>query len=146
MTANPPAPPLARPLTAAGFNQFIAEKKLMAGRCMACATLALPPRAVCNNCHSGQMEWVETSGLGTLAAFTIIYIAPTFMVDQGYGRDKPYLSGIVELEEGVRISARILGFDASQPESIQIGTPLVVDFIEQGEGEAHQTYLAFRRA
>ena len=69
--------------------------------------------AVCPHCHSTNLEWVETSGKGKLAGFTVVYIAPTFMVEQGYGRDKPYVSGIVELEEGVKISARITGFDAN---------------------------------
>ena len=66
------------------------------------------------------------------------------MVEQGYGRDKPYVSGIVELEEGVKISARITGFDAKKPETIQVGAPLVVDFITTGEGDKAKTYLAFK--
>ena len=38
------------------------------------------------------------------------------MIEQGYGRDKPYVSGVVELDEGVKISARIIGVDATKPE------------------------------
>ncbi len=135
---------LARPFSAAAFDQFLAEKKLMAARCAACGKLALPPRAICPHCRSDRMEWVETSGKGKLAAFTVIYIAPTFMIEQGYGREKPYVSGIVELEEGPRISAHILGLDPAYPDAIQIGAPLVVDFIEHTAGEKSHTYLAFR--
>jgi hypothetical protein len=135
---------LARPFTAFAFEQFLAEKKLMAARCTACGALTLPPRAICPHCRSEAMAWTETSGKGKLAAFTVIYIAPTFMIEQGYGRDKPYVSGIVELEEGPRVSAHILGLDPTRPEEIKIGTPLVVDFIEHSAGEKHHTYLAFR--
>ena len=134
-----------RPFTVASFNQYLAEKKLMASHCLDCGALHLPPRAVCPKCHSSNLAWVETSGKGKLAGFTVIYIAPSFMVEQGYSRDKPYVSGIVELDEGVKISARITGVDAASPESIQVGTPLAVDFITVGEADKAKTYLAFRK-
>lgn len=133
-----------RPFSAAAFDQYLAEHKLMAVRCTNCAAMYAPPRAICPKCHSEEMEWVETSGKGRLAAFTVIYGGPTFMVGQGFDRKNPYISGIVELEEGTRISARITGIDPTRPAEIQIGTPLNVEFVEFGEGEAKKTYLAFR--
>jgi uncharacterized OB-fold protein len=133
-----------RPFTVASFDQYLAEGKLMASRCVNCGTLDLPPRAICPKCHSENLEWTETSGKGKLAGFTVVSIAPTFMIEQGYGRDKPYASGIVELEGGVKISARIIGVDATKPEEIKVGTPLTVDFITVGEGEEAKTYLAFK--
>jgi uncharacterized OB-fold protein len=134
------------PFTAFSFNQFLNEKKLMGSRCSRCGGLYLPPRAICPKCHADAMEWVELCGRGKLAAFTSVYIAPTVMVSAGYGRDNPYLTGIVELEEGVKISARILGVDPREPTAIQVGTPLRVDFIEQGEGGEKKTLLAFQPA
>jgi uncharacterized OB-fold protein len=142
-----------RPFTAAAFNQYLAEAKLMASHCLACGASHLPPRAICPKCHSDQIEWVAVSGKGTLAAFTVIYIGPTFMVEQGFGRKTPYISGIVTLEEGISISARITGLDPLKPETIQVGALLTVDFIEfvtvpvparDGEGESKKTYLAFK--
>jgi uncharacterized OB-fold protein len=133
-----------RPFSAAAFDQYIAEHKLMAARCTKCGGVYTPPRAICPKCHSEVMEWVETSGRGKLAAFTVIYSGPTFMVEQGFDRKNPYISGIVELDEGTRISARITGLDMSKPAEIKIGTPLNVDFVEFGEGEARKTYLAFK--
>lgn len=133
-----------RPFSAASFNQYLVEHKLMGSRCIACGQLYLPPRAICPHCHSDQMEWTELSGEGTLAAFTAIYIAPTLMLEEGYGRDKPYCTGIVETAEGVKISARILGVDAANAASISMGLPLKVDFVQQGEGEQAHTYLAFK--
>lgn len=124
-----------RPFTAASFNRYLSEKKLVGSRCTACGALYLPPRAICPRCHASSMEWVELGGRGRLAAFTVIVIGPTFMNEQGFGRDNPYVSGIVALDEGVRISARILGVDAKNPAGIAIGLPLKVEFIEQGEGK-----------
>ncbi len=133
-----------RPFSAAAFNQFIAEHKLMATQCTKCKGVYAPPRAICPNCHSEEMAWVETSGKGKLAGFTVIYSGPTFMVEQGFDRKNPYISGIVELEEGTNISARILGVDPMKPNEIKIDTSLSVDFVEFGEGEAKKTYLAFK--
>lgn len=133
-----------RSFTAASFDQYLADGKLMASRCADCGTLNLPPRAICPKCHSENLEWVETSGHGKLAGFTVVYIAPNFMLEQGFGRDKPYVSGIVELDEGVKISARITGVDATKPEEIKVGTPLTIDFITTGEGDEAKTFLAFK--
>jgi len=132
------------PFTAAAFNQFLGEKKLMAARCPTCHTLYLPPRALCPQCHDDKLEWAELSGKGKLAAFTSIYVGLTFMNAEGFDRTNPYVTGIVELDEGVRISARILGVAAHQPDQIKIGTPLTVEFLERGEGEEKKTFLAFR--
>ena len=133
-----------RPFTAASFDEYIAESKLMASHCTDCDTLNLPPRAICPNCHGENLVWSETSGKGKLAGFTVVYIAPTFMIEQGFGRNAPYVSGIVELDEGVKISARIIGVDATKPEEIKIGSSLAVDFVTFGEGDNAKTYLAFK--
>jgi len=133
-----------RPFSAAAFDQYISEHRLMAARCTKCGGMYVPPRAICPKCHSEELEWVETSGKGELAAFTVIWSGPTFMIEQGFDRKNPYISGIVELEEGARISARITGIDPTKPTEIKIGTPLTVDFVEFGEGEKKKTYLAFK--
>ncbi len=130
-----------RPFTEASFRQYLSEKKLMGSYCSECNQVHLPPRAFCGD---AKLEWREMSGKGKLVAFTVIYIAPQSMIDAGYDRNNPYVTGIVELEEGVRISAFIQGLDAKKPNSITIGMPLTVDFIERGKGDDKQTYLAFR--
>lgn len=134
-----------RLFTPISFNQFLNEKKLMGSRCQKCGTLYLPPRPLCIKCHNGKMEWTELKGKGKLAAFTVITVVPAKMIAQGYGRDNPYCTGIVELEEGPKISGRIIGVDFRAGQ-IKVGMPLAVDFIETGEGEDKKTVLAFRPA
>lgn len=133
-----------RPFTPASFEQYLNERKLMGSHCTTCNRDYLPPRAICPNCHGDQLTWVEFAGKAKLAAFTSIFIAPTAMIEAGYGRDNPYLAGIVELDEGVKISAQILGLDASKPQEVRIGTPLRAEFVERGEGDKKKTFLAFR--
>jgi len=132
-----------RDFTSASFYQFLGEKKLMATRCIKCQALYLPPRPLCIKCGSEEMAWAEMSGKGALAAFTVIAVAPTFMIKEGHGRDNPYCTGVVELAEGPKISARILGLDVDRPHDIKIGTPLTVSFVDCVKDNEDGTYLAF---
>jgi len=90
------------------------------------------------------MEWIETKGNGKLAAFTCIAIGPPFMIKEGYDRKHPYVSGVVDLEEGARVVARIEGVDGRKPETIKIGTPLQVEFLHRGKPNNSKTFLAFK--
>ena len=132
-----------RPFSAESFNQFLSEKKLMGSRCQSCGALHVPPRALCPACYGEEMKWEGMGGKGKLVAFTTIHIAPTAMIEAGHGRDNPYCAGIVQLDRGPAISAQIVGVDATQPESITIGMPVRVVYIQRGEGEEQRTYLAF---
>ena len=132
-----------RPFSDISYEQYLNEEKLMGSRCKKCKALSVPPRSICVKCYSSEMEWVEMNGTGQLAAFTCITVAPPSMMAQGYDRKHPYCSGVVELEEGARVDARIEGVDATRPEEIKIGMPLRVKFLHQVEGENRETYLAF---
>ena len=131
-----------REVNSASFYQFLTEKKLMASRCKKCQALYLPPHPICIKCHGNEMEWVEMKGKGKLAAFTAIAVGQSCTIEEGYSRDNPYLVGIVELDEGPKISGRILGIDAKKSENIKMGTPLTVEFTEQGEGK--NCFVAFK--
>jgi uncharacterized OB-fold protein len=132
-----------RDFSSVSFYRFLDKHKLMGTRCEECGALYLPPRALCTACYGDAMVWVEFSGEGTLQAFTVVHIAPSFMIEAGYGRDKPYCSGIVRLVEGPAISAQILGVDARHPEAIDIGSRLQVRFVERKTGPETRTFLAF---
>ena len=131
-----------REVNSASFYQFIAEKKLMASRCKTCQALYLPPHPICVKCHGNEMEWVGMKGKGKLVAFTAIAVGQSCTIEEGYSRDNPYLVGIVALDEGPKISGRILGIDAKKPENIKVGTPLTIEFTEQGEGR--NCYVTFK--
>jgi uncharacterized OB-fold protein len=130
--------------THTSFQTSLAEHKLMGSRCTSCGELYLPPRPKCSKCFSNDMSWQEYSGKGRLIAFTTIHIAPTAMIEAGYGRDNPYCSGVVQLDDGPSISAQIVGVDVNHPESIHIDTPLEVEYLERGEGEKVRTFLTFK--
>ena len=141
------------PFTAASFDKFCSEKKLMAARCQKCGRVELPPRPICTRCNSLEMEWTQLSGQGKIASFTVIGVGPWTMIKEGYDRNNPYCSGIVELAEGPRISTQILGVDVKKPENIKIGTTVTADFVERGSfslvpevANVRKTYLVFKAA
>ncbi len=109
------------------YNKLKDEQKLVGVRCKACGHLSPEPRPMCPECHRFDMEWHQFSGKAKLSTFTCISIVPVAMAAKGYGRDKPYCTGIVSLEEGPSISARINGVDGANPQSIKTGMDLVLD-------------------
>jgi len=132
-----------RPFSDISYELFLNEKKLMGSRCKGCGTQYVPPRSICVDCYGSDMEWIEMKGKGRLAAFTVINIPPPFMIAQGYNRKNPYCTGVVELEEGTKVDARIEGVDCAKPEDIKVGMPLKVKYLHREEGEKRETYLAF---
>jgi uncharacterized protein len=133
-----------RPFTEHSFQAFLREGKLMGSRSRTTGKVYVPPRPLDPETHSSDMEWVALSGEGTLAAFTAVFIGPTAMVEAGYDRKNPYMSGVVQLAEGPMVSAQIVGLDAAHPDVAMIGTPLTATFIQRGEGETQRAYLAFQ--
>ena len=65
------------------------------------------------------------------------------MIEEGYNRNNPYCSAVVELDEGARVDARIEGVDTKNPETIKVGMPLSVKYLHREKDDIVETYLAF---
>lgn len=130
--------------TSNAHYKALGEQKLVASRCKSCGKLYFPARPMCPECHGNDMEAVELSGKGKLAAYSVIFIAPTAMIQAGYDRKNPYCAAVVNLEEGPSICAQLVGADLAHPETIKIGTPVTATFLDRGEGEAKKTFLGFQ--
>jgi uncharacterized OB-fold protein len=79
------------------------------------------PRAVSPFGEDDELDWVEASGRGTLYSFTVARRATA----PQWEPDVPYVIAIVELEEGVHMTANIVD---CAPEDVSIGMPLEVAF------------------
>jgi len=130
--------------TAASFFGFLEQKKLMGAKCKKCGTLYLPPRPLCGECLGYGMEWFQFSGRGKLVSYSVVRVGTTLYEEKGYSRDNPYCWGLIQLDEGPRISALLLGADLSRPDSITIGQPLEVVFPKKREEEGERTPVTFR--
>jgi uncharacterized OB-fold protein len=120
------------------YLRNIQEGVFRAYRCVDCGMIIAPPSGSCYGCGSSNMEWAEVSGKGKLVSFTVIHIAP-----DEFAEEAPYIIAIVELEEGTRVSSRLLGFDPLKPEEIALGIPLILDY---EKGRSGKNYLAFKQA
>ncbi|MCK5628067.1 Zn-ribbon domain-containing OB-fold protein [Candidatus Bathyarchaeota archaeon] len=108
------------PFTIEQFYRYVAQKKLMGGRCIHCGKIYLPPRPLCGFCFSKDFDWVELSGKGKLLTYTIIHVAPPQFQSM-----TPYVVGIIGLEKGLRLPGIITGV---APEQIRIGMDLSIEF------------------
>ena len=126
------------------FYSALSEAQLIGSKCENCGTFAIPQRRICPKCHATNTKIINYSGQGKLAAYTVIFVPPVMMADAGYSAKNPYCVGIVELEEGPRVSAQILEVDVQNPENIKIGTSMKMETIKRGEGESQSTFLAFK--
>ncbi len=125
------------------FQQYLNEKRLMGSTCTSCGALFFPPRGYCIRCASFQMEWVELKGSGRISAFTCIFVGPPAMMEQGYNRKNPYCTGVVDLDEGPRTAARIVGVDAANPAQIHVGMSVRATFIQAGNDPDARVVLGF---
>jgi uncharacterized OB-fold protein len=102
------------------FYKFLAQGKLMAGKCQKCGKIHLPPRPLCDKCYSQEFAWTEIKGKGKLLTYSIIHIAP-----QQFQALAPYAVGIIQLENGLKLPGMIT---TSAPEQLHIGMNLAIDF------------------
>jgi len=116
--------------TIQSYLEFLQNRKLMGSKCKKCGALYVPIRKLCTKCNTANMEWVEMSGKGELAAFTSITVGTPYFIQKGYDRNKPYCFSIIKLQEGPMVSAQLVGIDESKPDTIKIGMPVKVKFLE----------------
>ena len=100
---------------------------LMIQRCSDCGTHLFPLREICEECLGDNLEWVESSGRGTVHTFAVMHQ----VYHPGLAGDVPYNLTVVELEEGPRMTTNIVGIDN---EAIEVGMAVAATFEEVDEG------------
>jgi len=100
------------------------EGVLRVQRCRDCGTYVFIPQPCCTSCLGEDLEWVESSGRGTLYSYTVVHRPqqPSF--------DAPYTVVIVELEEGWHMLSNLVDCEADE---VEVGMPLEVIFREMSE-------------
>ena len=101
------------------FWDGVREGRLLIQRCSGCGRLRHPPGPVCPHCHSFEWDTVQSSGRGTVYSFVVMHYpeVPPF--------EHPNPIGLIELEEGTRLVAQLVGL---KPEEVRIGQPVQVEF------------------
>lgn len=68
-------------------------------RCAYCERYQHPPRYRCASCGSDNLTWVASPGRGTLFSWAVTHRP----YDRGWADRLPYVTGVIELDEGIRL-------------------------------------------
>lgn len=92
--------------------EAIDQGRLLIQRCKGCGLLRHPPRPMCGHCQSLEWDSIESSLEGEVFSYTEISY-PKFP-----GYPHPLVCGLIQLREGTRLVANIVGCD---PSAVHIG-------------------------
>ncbi|NIP66536.1 hypothetical protein GWN63_00215 [Candidatus Bathyarchaeota archaeon] len=108
------------------FFQNLKKRQLTTTRCKACGELLWPPRIVCPECLSEQLEWTDLGTEGELYAFTEVRLGAPL----GFQQDVPFCIGLVKIG-GLLLSSRI---DDATYEELKIGDKVHLKIVELEDG------------
>lgn len=124
MTWEPRPVPASTPETAP-YWEGAADGDLLINECNQCGLVYHYPRALCPDCFSDDVDWVEASGEGTVYSYTLARQVPGWPED-----DVPVAMAFVELAEGPTMPTVIHDTD---PEDVEVGMDVAVEFVETEE-------------
>ena len=132
-----------RPVAEGLFTWPSEHPALLGSRCPACGATTFPVQRGCPACPSQACEEVELGRSGTLWTWTVQHFPPPHPWTGNAREFVPFGVGYIELEDGVRVEARLTEND---PSRLRIGMEmeLVIEtFFKNDEGEEVVTF-AFR--
>jgi uncharacterized OB-fold protein len=97
--------------------------ELYVQRCRDCGTVQFHPRTQCADCLSPNVQWVKSTGRGTIYTFSVTNQNP----QRGFRDSLPYVVAFIDLEEGVKMFANIVD---CKPEEVKIGMPVEAVFAD----------------
>jgi uncharacterized protein len=106
--------PLSEPFWAA-----VREHRLELQRCTVCGRWEWTPQVVCSHCLTDTLAWTPVSGLGTVYTYSVVNRPQS----DAFGT--PYVVSMVELDEGPRLMANVVGIP---PDEVRIGMRVQVGF------------------
>jgi uncharacterized OB-fold protein len=117
----PPITPETRP-----FWDGCRAGELRYQSCGGCGAAQFYPRTLCARCGGVDLAWRAARGDGTVYAVTVVHRPPS----AAFRADVPYALALVDLDEGFRMMARIVGIE---PERVAIGARVRVTFERRGD-------------
>ncbi|WP_025776887.1 Zn-ribbon domain-containing OB-fold protein [Brevibacterium sp. VCM10] len=100
------------------------EDRLTYQRCGWCGQSVWPAKSRCPYCASGELDWTESSGRGTVYSYSTVMRGAT----PRWASIAPYVVGFVEMDEGYLLFTQ---FSVAE-EELSIGDAVEVDYIQRG--------------
>ncbi|WP_040490993.1 Zn-ribbon domain-containing OB-fold protein [Ilumatobacter nonamiensis] len=108
---------------------------LVATTCDECGAKFFGERLACARCGGRGFHHERSARTGTVGSFSIIHRAPA-------GVEAPYVSAIVDLDDGAVVKANIVGCPAD-PESVRLGMTVELTTYEVGTDDDGTAAVAF---
>ena len=86
--------------------------RLVGEMCTECGKVAFPRGAVCPECGSSDLEEVKLRETGRVVTWTVVRNPPA-----GYEKYSPFVVGLVELDDGVRVLSQIVDVELDEVET-----------------------------
>lgn len=107
------------------------NQELRFQKCGECGYVRWPPSYLCPECHSTETSWIISNGKGEIYTYCIFNMA----FQESFKEEVPYVTAVIELEEGPHLLSNVIGCD---PSDVEIGMPVKVTWKKRGEYTIHQ--------
>jgi hypothetical protein len=114
------------------FQAIVQSGQMCIQKCNGCGHFSHPPRYYCSDCFSDDYSFVPISGAGTVYSYTL----SQFTAEPAWKDEVPYLTLVVELDEGPRVVAAAITDD---PTTVEIGQRVTVVPQQRTEDFAYLT-------
>ena len=106
-------------LTYEKYKEALMGGKLLGLKCNKCGEFTVPPKKVCMECSSEDMDIVEINGKGEIKTFTVVRVPPE-------GFEGPYIVSMVALDEGPWVIGNIVDLDPEKASMELIGKKVTI--------------------
>jgi len=89
---------------AAPFWAGCRKGQLLLQTCKECGRINWFPRTFCYHCASVEFSWIPATGRAKLESFSVVYRP----IDESWASEVPYTLALVMLEEGIRMTTRLI--------------------------------------
>ncbi len=103
------------------FYDHLKQGRLTTTTCKDCEHIAWPPRIVCPECISDDLEWVDFPPSGKIYAFTVQVggVPPGF--------EAPLVYALIDFDNGVRIISPLID---TNPDDVNVGDEVVLKVVD----------------
>jgi uncharacterized OB-fold protein len=130
-------PAVRRDTRSGEFFDAAGADRLAIRRCTHCSHPLSPEARTCTACGSTDLNWDTATGSATLVSWAVVHHPP----HPDFAQQVPFPIGLVELEEGPWINARIVGAD---PDGLRAGLSLRVAFVHPEVGDSYPVFQVDR--
>jgi uncharacterized OB-fold protein len=134
------------PLEAKEFNRIhqfyenLKQKRFTTTKCKKCGHVPFPPRVVCPQCNSEDLEWVDLPTRGKVLRFT------EEVAGVPLGFESPLIHALIDLGEGRKLISRVVNCKEGQlkeGDTVQLAVFDVPPMIIEKKGGMEEVARAF---